>query len=182
MRNVGYLNNTGAGLEGEPGLFYDYILAGNGLFIRATSPLLQATVQIAESRVRGLPPLEGKVVLPKGRIPRYLFDLALSAFFLDRTQEYYLAVTWEDGYLLKEPRQDATSCEVNYEILPAAIMDIHSHGGMKAFFSPTDNSDEQGLRLYMVVGRLDTMIPDLKLRIGVYGYFSPIKFEDVFGV
>ena len=182
MRQVGYLNNTEGGLVGEPGLYYYYIMAGNGLFIRAKSPLLQATVQIAESRVRGLLPLVGKVELLKGRIPQYLYNLAFSVLLLDRTQECYLAVTWDGGYLLKEPRQDATSSEVSYERLPSTILDIHSHGCIRAFFSITDDQDEQGLRLYMVAGRLDTLIPDLKMRVGVYGYFSPIKFEDVFSV
>jgi PRTRC genetic system protein A len=61
-------------------------------------------------------------------------------------------------------------------------MDIHSHGHMKAWFSGTDNTDEQGLRLYMVVGRLDTLLPEVELRLGVYGYFIPLSVEDVFDV
>lgn len=78
---VGYLLNTERGQEGEPGLFYNYILAGNGLFVRAKSPLLQATVQIAYAPVRGLLPLEERVELPMGSIPHYIYNLALSIFF-----------------------------------------------------------------------------------------------------
>jgi len=51
---------------------------------------------------------------------------------------------------------------------------------MKAFFSMTDNVDEQGLRLYMVVGKLNSLFPEAKLRVGVYGYFAPIRMEDIF--
>jgi PRTRC genetic system protein A len=61
-------------------------------------------------------------------------------------------------------------------------MDIHSHGSMKAFFSFTDDRDEQGLRLYMVVGRLDTLLPEVELRLGVYGYFATLNIDEVFGV
>ena len=64
MRGVaGYLVNRPDGLVGEPGLAYDYILAANGLFVRAEklgpggAPLLRATVQVAEAQVRGLAPL-----------------------------------------------------------------------------------------------------------------------------
>jgi len=32
---VNYLINSLTGLEGEPGVFYDYILAVNGLYLRA---------------------------------------------------------------------------------------------------------------------------------------------------
>ena len=182
MRPVGYLLNTDRGPEGVPGLFYDYILAGNGLFIRARSPLLQATVHIAEPRVRGLLPLEEGVELPMGEIPRYIYNLALSVFSADRCQEHYLAVTWEGEYRLRVPCQETSTCGVRYERLPSTVLDIHSHGTMRPFFSGTDDQDEQGLRLYMVVGRLDTLMPEIEMRIGVYGYFSPVQFEEVFGV
>lgn len=182
MRQVGYLANTEGGLAGEPGLFYNYILAGNGLFIQARSPLLRATVHIAETWVRGLLPLEEKVELPRGNIPRYIYNLALSVLFIDRVQEWYLAVTWEGKYRLRVPCQETSNCSVRYERLPSTVLDIHSHGAMRAFFSGTDNEDEQGLRLYMVVGRLDTLIPEIEMRVGVYGYFGPVKFEEVFSV
>jgi PRTRC genetic system protein A len=61
-------------------------------------------------------------------------------------------------------------------------MDIHSHGGGSAWFSTTDNTDEQGLRFYMVVGKLDTLLPEVEIRLGVYGYFAPVSVEEVFGV
>lgn len=182
MRPVGYLKNEESGLAGEPGLYYNYILAGNGLFIQAKSPLLQATVQIADAEVRGLQPVAAGVGLINGKIPYYLYNLALSVLLIDRCQERYLAVTWENGYRLRDTSFETGECMVKYSNLPSTIMDIHSHGTMKAFFSGTDNDDEQGLRLYMVVGRLDTLILELEMRVGVYGYFGPVKFEEVFGV
>jgi len=181
MRPVGYLVNTERGPEGELGLFYDYILAGNGLFVRARSPLLEATVHIAEARVRGLLPLEEKVELHRGKIPRRLYDLALSVLAADPYHERYLAVLWEGEYHLRIPPQECGSSGVEYERLADTALDIHSHGTMRAFFSMTDNQDEQGLRLYMVVGRLETMFPEVELRVGVYGYFAPVRVEEVFG-
>lgn len=182
MRPVGYLLNTEKGLASEPGLFYDYILAGNGLFIQARSPLLQATVHIADAWVKGLPMLERRAELPMGKIPRYIYNLALSVLLTDRYQEHYIAVTWEGEYQLRMPCQETSACGVKYERLPSTVLDIHSHGAMRPFFSGTDNQDEQGLRLYMVVGRLDTLIPEIEMRIGVYGYFGPVQFEEVFSV
>ena len=180
MRPVGYLLNTREGLAGEPGLYYDYILAGNGVFIQARSPLLQATVQIADVEVRGLQPMAAGVELINGKIPYYLYNLALSALFIDRCRERYLAVTWENGYRLRDTSFEAGECTVKYSNLPSTIMDIHSHGTMVASFSYTDDRDEQGLRLSMVVGRLDTLILEIEIRVGVYGYFGPVKFEEVF--
>ena len=179
MRPVGYLINTERGPEGSPGLFYNYILARNGLFVRAESPLIAANICIARAEVRGLSPLREEVRLKKGRIPRGLYELALSVLSADPYQEKYLAITWEGEYRLRVPAQTGEAGGVQYEVLPNTVLDIHSHGAMPAFFSSTDNRDEQGLKLYIVVGRLDRLIPEVKLRVGVYGYFAPVRLEEI---
>lgn len=182
MKPVGYLINTSEGPAGEPGLFYDYVLAGNGLYVRASSPQLRATVSVAPATVRGLAPLEEMIELPKGKIPARLYELALSVFAASPTKERYLAVAWEDGYKIRDPVQEGHGTGVTYEVIPGTVLDIHSHGTMHAWFSGQDNTDEQALRLYMVVGRLDTLIPEFDLRVGVYGYFASLWFNEVFGV
>jgi PRTRC genetic system protein A len=182
VRPVGYLLNKREGLEGEPGLFYDYILAEDGLFIRAENPLIKGTLCISPVEIRGLSPLKESIELTHGKIPRHLYDLSVSILMAGSDREQYLAVTWENEYRLRMPGQDRNGASVKYETLPTSVMDIHSHGHMKAWFSGTDNTDEQGLRLYMVVGRLDTLLPEVELRLGVYGYFIPLSVEDVFDV
>ena len=181
MKPAGYLINTRDGLAGEPGLFYDYVLAGNGLFVRGRSSLLEATVNIAPAEVRGLSPLEERVRLPKGKIPGNLYELTLSILLADRYRERYLAVTWEGEYRLRQPWQEGSSSGVCYQTLPNTVLDIHSHGPLEAFFSSTDNTDEQGLRLYMVIGRLDTLTPEVLMRVGAYGYFAPVEIDQIFG-
>jgi len=182
VRPVGYLLNKREGLNGEPGLFYDYILTENGLFIRAQNPLIKGTLCISPVEIRGLSPLYEQIELVHGKIPRHLYDLSLSVLIASSDREQYLAITWENEYRLRIPTQDRSSAEVKYENLPSSVMDIHSHGRMKAWFSGTDNRDEQGLRLYMVVGRLDTLLPEVEIRLGVYGYFAPLCVEEVFDV
>ena len=54
---VGFLTNSLTGLEGEAGIYYNYILATDGLYIRAKNDKLAATVCIASQEVRGLVPL-----------------------------------------------------------------------------------------------------------------------------
>jgi hypothetical protein len=34
----------------------------------------------------------------------------------------------------------------------------------------------------MVVGRLDTLLPEVELRLGAYGYFIPLSVEEAFDV
>ncbi|GAJ12486.1 unnamed protein product, partial [marine sediment metagenome] len=60
MKNVGYMTNHLDGLSGEKGLYYNYILASNGLFIEAENPSIAARVLVAECEIRGLAPMEKK--------------------------------------------------------------------------------------------------------------------------
>ena len=182
MRPVGYLLNKKEGLGGEPGLFYNYILAENGLFIRTENPLIKGTLCISPVEIRGLRPLEEQIELVHGKIPRRLYDLSVSILMTSSDREQYLAITWENEYRLRIPAQERNGASVKYEKLPSSVMDIHSHGHMDAFFSSTDDSDEQGLRLYMVVGKLDTLLPEVELRLGIYGYFGSLLVEEIFDV
>jgi len=172
--------NTKEGLTGEAGLYYDYIFAQTGVFIRARNPLLRTTLCISPAEIRGLSPLDEDIELVHGKIPRSLYDLAISALMANCTLERYLAVTWDGQYHLITPTQDREPAKVRYQRVGSTILDIHSHGTMRAFFSYDDNADEQGLCLDMVVGRLDTLIPDVEIRLGVYGYFAPVTMEDIF--
>ena len=181
MRNAGYLVNTRHGTEGEPGLFYDYILAHNGLFLRAENSLLAVTIVIAEACVRGLDNVKETIELKKGKIPYSLYELAISSLFASGThREHYVAITWDGGYHLQTPTQEGGMGSVQYEPLPNTILEFHSHGTMSAFFSRTDDQDEQGLGIYGVVGELNLLAPVIKMRVGAYGYFAPVDLKEVF--
>ncbi len=178
---VGYLTNSLTGLQGEPGVFYNYILSANGLFLQAKNAHLAATVCIAPQEVRGLAPLEESVQLLHGKIPMYFLNLALSVLCIKPDIEQYLAVIWQDNYSLGVPSQSQTAASVTYETLPGTVMDIHSHvGGVPAHFSGIDDHDEQGFCLYAVVGDPDRLCPTVELRLGIYGYFMPLGKEEVF--
>jgi len=177
---IGYLINGKWGPIGNPGLYYNYVLAGNGLFVETESPLLRASVLIAGAEVRGLAPKKEGVELVNGRIPRHLFDLAISTLLSNWRLERYLAIVWDNGYRVRDTSIMADKCSVRYCNLPSTVMDIHSHGSMGAYFSDTDDRDEQGLRLSMVVGRLNTPTPEISIRVGIYGYFKNVEFEEVF--
>jgi PRTRC genetic system protein A len=180
VKRVGYLINTEAGPVGEGGIYYDYILAGNGVFIRAENHLIKATVNIVEASVRGIPPLQQSMKLSHGRIPRRIYDLALSTLMADPYREQLAIIAWDEGYRLKVPQQEVGECRIRYQTLSNTVLEFHSHGLMEVFFSTTDDRDEQGLCLYAVAGRLDRLIPDVSMRLGVYGYFAPVRFSEVF--
>ena len=179
MKMVGYLVNHQDGLSGERGLYYNYILASNGIFIEAEGPLITARVPVAECEIRGLAPIKPRVSLTYGSIPQRFFDLALDSFLADPDKEHYAAVTGSAGYHFYVPVQDRNGGSVVYEVGESVVLDLHSHGHMGARFSGQDDKDEQGLKLSVVVGKLNAT-PVVKLRVGVYGYFKSLEWKDVF--
>ena len=179
MKPVAYLLNRPEGLDGERGIYYSYVLASNGLFIEAENKLIAARIPVAICEVRGLAPLETKFILTYGSIPQRFFDLSLNMFLADTTREHYVAVVGDAGYRFYIPVQDKEGGNVVYELGNRVVLDLHSHAQMRAFFSLKDNEDEKGLKVYGVVGNLGST-PVVKLRLGVYGYYLPLSWRDVF--
>ena len=179
MKLVGYLVKTPEGLWGERGQYYSYILAANGVFVEAEGPLLSARIPVAECQLRGLAPLESLVRLTYGSIPQRFWDLALSVFLAEPDSERYVAIVADGGYNFYVPTQDRSGASVTYEVGNNVVLDLHSHGRMEAFFSGQDDRDETGLKLYGVVGKLHAT-PVVRLRVGVYGHFRDLAWNDVF--
>ena len=178
---VGYLVNRNDGLAGVHGIGYDYVLGSGGVYVQSESAQLTARVPVAPCDVRGLVPVAEKVDLAHGPIPAGLFELGLRWFQDDPDTERFFAVRWDGrAYRLVVPPQAGTATSLAYLPPAGVVAEFHSHGGSRAFFSATDDRDEQGFRIYGVAGRLDTPLPELSLRVGVYGHFSPVRWSQVF--
>ncbi|MDP2729084.1 MAG: hypothetical protein Q8O55_01210, partial [Dehalococcoidales bacterium] len=175
---AGYLISQHDGLYGYHGNYYDYVLGGNGLFIEARSDLLSVCLPIAAVPVRGLKDIEPRVELAHGLIPNHLWQLGLNLLLANAHQETFLAFTWEGEYRLRLPDQEQSNMNVKYSTLPNTVLDLHSHT-IKAFFSGTDDRDEQGFRLFAVCGNL-TGRTEVRIRVGVYGYFNMLRWDQVF--
>ncbi len=178
---VGYLVNHPAGLAGVHGIGYDYVLGSGGVYVQSQGADLVARVVVAPGAVQGLAPVAEKLQLTHGPIPASLFELGLRWFQDAPDTERFFAVRWDgDGYRLVVPPQAGTATRLAYQPPAGVVAEFHSHGSSRAFFSATDDRDEQGFRIYGVVGRLDAPLPELRLRVGVYGHFAPLDWSQVF--
>lgn len=178
---VGHLVNHAAGLSGTQGIGFDYVLGSGGLYAQSENADLTARVLVAPCEVRGLAPVAEKVELAHGPIPARLLDAGLRWFRDDPRTERFFAVRWDGGaYRPVVPPQTGTASSLEYEPVGGVVAEFHSHGTHRAFFSRTDDEDEQGFRIYGVVGRLDASEPVLSLRVGVYGHFAPVEWPQVF--
>ena len=178
---VGYLVNHKDGLSGSNGIGFDYVLGSGGLYVQSESANLTARVLVAPCEVRGLASVTEKVELAHGPISARLFEIGLGWFEDDPDTERFFAVRWDGrSYRLVVPEQEGTATRLKYTPPAGVVAEFHSHGRSRAFFSSTDDGDEQGFRIYGVAGRLDTDRPELSLRVGVYGHFAPVEWSQVF--
>ena len=178
---VGYLVNHPAGLAGSQGVGFDYVLGAGGIYVQSESAHLTARMLIAPAEVRGLAPVPEKLELAHGPIPAHVFELGLGWMLAAPGTERFFAVRWDgDAYRLVVPPQEGTGSSLTYRPPSGVVAEFHSHGRHRAFFSATDDQDEQGFRVYGVVGRLDTLELELTLRVGIYGHFAPLHWPQVF--
>ncbi len=167
-----------------PSHSYEFILAGNGVFIRAAKSGLLVQFPLAYCPIRGLSAMKPYFNMEAPRVPCPLVEELVSAA-MAQTAEILFYLNWEqDHWQLAIPSQAqdlacVTPNEIAGEQYRHALIECHSHGSMKAFFSQQDDRDEQGFRLYAVLGNLREQ-PTLKTRVGVFGYFWDVPSTAVF--
>ena len=173
--------NHPSGLSGTQGIGFDYVLGAGGLYVQSESAHLTARILVAPAHVRGMAPVSEKLEMAHGPIPAQLFELGLAWLLTAPGTERFFAVGWDKGaYRLVMPPQAGTGSSLSYQPTTGAVAEFHSHGRHRAFFSATDDGDEQGFRIYGVVGRLHDRLPELTLRVGIYGHFDPLEWAQVF--
>ncbi|MCI0648719.1 MAG: Mov34/MPN/PAD-1 family protein [Chloroflexi bacterium] len=174
-------------LPANDALAYQYILAAGGVFVRAETRFWTATLPIARCEIRGLQPLQPQFRLKVPRLPHQLLAQVLADARRvgggdGRLHEalYRFQHTGERVRVVK-PAQQATATRVSNPggDDPTTILELHSHGRMEAFFSRTDNLDEQGAHIYGVIGQVDGA-PEIRLRLGLYGYWQPLPVTFLF--
>lgn len=175
----------------EPTAPLTYYLAANGVFAQGERDGLRVLVPIAASGpIRGLQPLQPVVEIPQ-RVPKALvlaiWRQACLARAADGTLlEMVCHLHWQSGWQLQIPPQSlsTSSCQPladdSTSSYHQAVIDLHSHATMGAYFSTVDDADEVGFRIYAVLGRVDTRHPEMAVRVGLHGHWWPIPADWVF--
>ena len=183
---VAYLIHRNGSLPAIPaGKAFAYVLAGNGLFKRARNRHVDALIPLATSQVAGLQPLTPYVHPLAGHIPgqilhRILHDARRRSWNGPREAMYHVTVENNRVRVFRPPQQaGAANLAYTGGDDPNIVLDLHSHQEMDAFYSSTDNRDEQGFRFYAVIGRIFTR-PEIILRLGMYGDFYRLPVTTLF--
>jgi PRTRC genetic system protein A len=184
----------------------DIVMDGAGRYLAAVSPELTIRVRLAHAVVPGLSVVQTGVVLRQGLIHATLWQAIVERARAAMPHEVLLAVVARhpvEGelliaaagpYALVEPQldefgagdwqpQQVSGCSVRATPVHDAILEVHSHHAMRAYFSATDDRDETGRRVYGVLGRLDSPRPELAFRMATGcnpHAIEPVPFGQVF--
>src|SRR5712692_6632488 len=162
-----------AGPPEQLGLIADIVLDGAGLYLAAATPNLAIRVRLARAVVPDLPVVPMGVTLTQGPIDTSIWDALVERARAAIPDEVLLAIIARepaDGelfvaaagpYTLVEPQldetgtgdwqpQQASRCAVRATPIPDAVVEVHSHHAMRAYFSATDDRDETARRVYGV--------------------------------
>lgn len=166
-----------------PDCLYAYVLAGNGVFLKAAREELDVLIPISRINIASLPTVAPYVHLSR-RVPKEYLLEALELSRRNFPKEILFWFNLNDCWSMDIPQQFAQpSHVVPLDKTDArgtnALIDLHSHGALPSFFSRTDNRDEQGFRIYAVLGEVDRA-PTIKVRAGVYGHYFYIRASTVF--
>lgn len=172
---------------------YDYVLAADGVCLRANREGLSITLRIADCEVRGLVVVEPEFAFTLPRVPleltQTLLDRARAEKGLDgRPVEVMYHLSFIDGeWEMEKPAQTQTRTAV-HPIGPFAgtsyatyFIEVHSHHELDFHeFSGTDDASE-GTK-FRFFGLLTDIFknPALKLRLNVYGYKVDVPASVVF--
>jgi len=174
---------------------YGYVVAANGVFVWARRQGLEALIPVTSCTLGGLHPIEPYVRLAPPPVDVGLVSEMLRLCRASQTPDgdfleilFYLAWDSHLGWQLTVPVQEQQAMRVtpvldalNQTQYAHALLEIHSHE-MEAFFSATDTADEQGFRLYGVVGHVGSErehAPEIRMRVGIYGHFWDIPASTV---
>ncbi|MDX2241539.1 MAG: Mov34/MPN/PAD-1 family protein [Leptolyngbyaceae cyanobacterium bins.302] len=171
----------------------EYLVGSNGIFARAVRPGLEVLLPVAHTQsLKGLATLTPFVtVTPK--VPEALLiemwrrscqacaDPAhpLEILF------HLLWVEREWQLIVPEQEQSAAHCcplhTDSTSSATQAVIEVHSHHQMPAYFSSTDDADEcHGFRIYGVFGKVRSVRPEMQFRVGLFGHFWQIPATSIF--
>lgn len=168
-----------------PECLYAYVMAGNGFFMYAKRNGLEVLIPLLRATIAGLPPLEPFVHMP--RVPAILMHDILHDSKEILPNEILFWFNFDSDrqdWNVVAPRQICRPASV-YPVDKSdplgikALIDLHSHALMEPFFSTTDNKDEQGFRIFAVIGRVNQQ-PQITVRVGVYGNYWNIPASTIF--
>ena len=168
-----------------------YIIGRDGFYLRKSTRLYDCLAKI--KCIPHYAEVKEHLLWQAPKIPYALIEQSL-AFFRDVHEKYsaeaiaLFAFDEDAGWELIIPEQDVSAVRLNYRMplekgkRVTPVGSIHSHCGMRAFFSETDNDDAADFDgIHIVIGKVDLYKPEIMAGVTVNGRTFEINTEEVIG-
>ena len=177
--------------ENVTAALYEYLMAGNGLFIRAKRSEFAVCLPVCERAIRGLPNAQTGIFWRKPKISRFVWQQILSdvrfksdfeafkedvyvVFWDEKTNEWrWSAISRERGWA-------STIADDTREEYGKACLELHTHPPGAIHFSRADDRDETDkFRIFGILIDIHSSTPKIRFRCGVYDFFAQIPADCV---
>ena len=159
-----------------------YLWAGNGIFRSVSRTEFNATIAHILAATPGLAKLSPNFELLVPKVPQDKVKGIIDRINQYPNLEQLFYLYWRGtGWEVICPEQECTttSCiSLEQHPEPAAI-EIHSHGSMGAFFSATDDREENGCRISTVIGRSKGQL-EITSRVCAHGLFLDVASDQIY--
>ena len=173
--------------EAITAVMFEYLLAGNGVFIRAKRREFSVCLPVCRAPVKGLPDVKSGIVWHKPRIPGFIWQQVLENARQEGSDAGYFredvyVVFWHDGTsqwcwknIGKERSWARALADDSLSEYRDACIELHTHPEGVMHFSKSDDCDEKGkFRIFGILIDVHTSNPKIRFRCGVYDYFAQI--------
>lgn len=165
---------------------YEYVLAGNGLFIRARRREFSVCLPLHAIAIEGLKPISAYIAWHGAPVRREIWQAILEnaragsdsgrfkedVFIIYRDQ---LGSPWQWKNVSRERSAVSTTADDSLVEYAHACIELHTHPPGAYHFSGQDDRDESGkFRLFAILIDIHTPHPKIRFRCGVYEYFVEI--------
>ena len=174
-------------LDPVKAILYEYVLAGNGVVLKAQRDEFTVSVPLAYREIKGLPEAFVGIKWHKPRVPGRIWDeICLHATIHnskdDFKEELYL-ICWDQGsdswQWCTSGRDRTWASTIADERRPEyseACIEVHTHPPGAYQFSKADDRDESGkFRIFGIIADVHDK-PKIRFRCGIYDHLIPIPF------
>lgn len=173
--------------ESVTAVMYEYLMAADGVFIRAKRREFTACLPLCEKKINGLPEVKNGIVWHKPKISCLLWQHILdharenSGDAADFREDVYVvywnenAGDWSWKPISRERSLAATLAEDRLAEYGKACIELHTHPPSAIHFSTADDRDERGkFRIFGILIDVHSETPKIRFRCGIYDFFAPI--------
>jgi len=170
-------------------VLFEYMMAGNGLFVRASRSEFDASLMVCSQKIKGLPEIRTGIFWHKPKPGSDIWGQILAdARFRNDFEEFredVYAVYWDEPAsdwrwrnISRERHGASTIADDASEEYSRACIELHTHPAGAVHFSSADDRDESGkFRIFGILIDIHSLSPRIRFRCGIYDHFFQIQAD-----